>query len=161
AGRPLVVAVNTLDGGGQQAATADFFRLGFGDPASISAEHGRGVAELLEVVRARAPEMSGLPAGGDPIRLAVIGRPNVGKSSLVNAMVGAERVLVDRRPGTTRDAVDTPIVYRERPYVLIDTAGIRRKGKVDEPLEKLAVVMALKSLERCQVAVIVIDASES
>ena len=160
-GRPIVVAANKIEGGrGQEAASADFFGLGFGEPVPISAEHGRGVAELLEVVRARAPETSEADAGGEPLSLAVIGRPNVGKSSLVNVMVGAERVLVDGRPGTTRDAVDTPLTYRGRPYVLVDTAGIRRKGKVEEPLEKLAVVMALRSLERCRVAVIVIDASE-
>jgi GTP-binding protein len=134
---------------------------GFGEPVPISAEHGRGDAELLEVIRAPAPHTSEAEAGGEPLNLAVIGRPNVGKSSLVNVMVGAERVLVDQRPGTTRDAVDTPIVFRGRPYVLVDTAGIRRKGKVEEPLEKLAVVMALRSLERSHVAVIVIDASES
>jgi len=162
AGRPIVVAANKIEGGrGQEAAASDFFELGFGEPAPISAEHGRGVAELLEVIRARAPQTSPVEPGGEPVNLAVIGRPNVGKSSLVNAMVGAERVLVDQRAGTTRDAVDTPIVYRGRPYVLVDTAGIRRKGKVEEPLEKLAVVMALRSLERSHVAVIVIDASES
>jgi GTP-binding protein len=94
------------------------------------------------------------------VSIAIIGRPNVGKSSLVNALLGAERVLVHSAPGTTRDAVDTPFVYRDRPYILVDTAGIRRKGRVSEPLEKLAVVMALKSLERCQVAVLVLDASE-
>jgi GTP-binding protein len=90
----------------------------------------------------------------------VIGRPNVGKSSLVNAMVGTERVLVHETPGTTRDAVDTAFEYAGRPYVLVDTAGIRRKGRVSEPLEKLSVVMALRSLERCQVALVVVDASE-
>jgi GTP-binding protein len=92
--------------------------------------------------------------------VAVVGRPNVGKSSLVNALLGSERLLVHEAPGTTRDAVDTPFSFRGRAYVLIDTAGIRRKGKVTAPLEKLAVVMALRSLERCQVAILLLDASE-
>jgi GTP-binding protein len=94
------------------------------------------------------------------VHLAVIGRPNVGKSSLVNTMLGAERVLVHDAPGTTRDAVDTAFEHGGRPYVLVDTAGIRRKGKVSEALEKLSVVMALRSLERCQVALLVMDATE-
>jgi GTP-binding protein len=111
-------------------------------------------------VRERAPLESAPPAPRGVVHLAVIGRPNVGKSSLVNAMIGAERVLVDAAPGTTRDAVDTTFEYGGRPYVLVDTAGIRRKGKVSEALEKLSVVMALRSLERCQVALLVVDSSE-
>jgi GTP-binding protein len=127
----------------------------------VSSEHGRGVAEMLEIVRARVPAgPTPTPPHGTPVHIAVIGRPNVGKSSLVNAIVGGERVLVDVAPGTTRDAVDTSFVYGGRPYVLVDTAGIRRKGRVTEVLEKLAVVMARKSLERCQVALLVLDASE-
>src|SRR5262245_24032107 len=160
-GRPVVLTANKVETAGQQPALADFYRLGFGEPLAVSAEHGRGVAEMLEVLRERCPSPTATSApGAEPVAIAVIGRPNVGKSSLVNAMVGGERVLVDAQPGTTRDAVDTAIVHGGRPYVLVDTAGIRRKGRVSEALEKLAVVMALKSLERCHVAVLLPDASE-
>jgi GTP-binding protein len=158
--RPVVLVANKMDAGGMESALAELYKLGFGDPAPVSAEHGRGVAEMLEVVRARAPLDSAPPAPRGVVHLAVIGRPNVGKSSLVNAMVGTERVLVHEAPGTTRDAVDTAFEFAGRPYLLVDTAGIRRKGKVSETLEKLAVVMALRSLERCQVALLVLDASE-
>jgi GTPase len=156
---PVLLAVNKVDGAGQETAAADFYRFGFAAVQQISAEHGRGVAELLETARGLAPEPV-VETGKEGTRVAIIGRPNVGKSSLVNAVLGEERVLVHELPGTTRDAVDTPLTFRDRPYLLIDTAGIRRKGRVTEVLEKLAVVMALKSLERCDVAVLVMDASE-
>jgi GTP-binding protein len=157
--RPVLVAVNKIDGAGQESAVADFYRLGFSSVLDLSAEHGRGVAELLEAARGQAPPPV-VDVKTDGTRVAIIGRPNVGKSSLVNAVMGEERVLVHDLPGTTRDTVDTQITFRDRPYLLIDTAGIRRKGRVTEVLEKLAVVMALKSLERCDVAVLVIDASD-
>ena len=157
--RPVLVAVNKIDGAGQESAGADFYRLGFASVVDLSAEHGRGVAELLEAARTLAPSPV-LDVTSDGTRVAIIGRPNVGKSSLVNAVMGEERVLVHELPGTTRDTVDTQITFRDRPYLLIDTAGIRRKGRVTEVLEKLAVVMALKSLERCDVAILVIDASD-
>jgi GTP-binding protein len=160
-GRPVILVANKVDGGGLDALTAELYRLGFGEPWPVSAEHGRGVAELVDAVRERAPApLAPAPLRQPPVHIAIIGRPNAGKSSLVNAILGTERVLVDAAPGTTRDAVDTPLVYRGRAYVLVDTAGIRRKGKVTEALEKLAVVMARKSLERCQVALVVIDAAE-
>jgi len=157
--RPVVVAANKIDGAGQEAALGECYRLGFQRVLPVSAEHGRGVAELLEAVREVAPAPVTTPESGGP-RVAIVGRPNVGKSSLVNAVLGHHRVLVHEAPGTTRDSVDTPLTFRGRPYMLIDTAGIRRKGRVSEPLEKLSVVMALKSLERCQVAVLTLDASE-
>ena len=161
AGRPVIVAANKVDGPAPPGVLAELWRLGFGEPVAVSAEHGRGAAELLETLRARAAAPVAPPTrAAAPVHVAVIGRPNVGKSSLVNAMLGAERVLVHEAPGTTRDAVDTTLVREGRTYVLVDTAGIRRKGRVQEPLEKLAVVMALRSLERCQVALVVLDASE-
>jgi GTP-binding protein len=161
ANRAVVLVANKVESDGQAPALADLYRLGCGDPVPVSAEHGRGVAEMLEVLRERAPAPPTRGAGGRvPVHLAVIGRPNVGKSSLVNALLGTERVLVHDLPGTTRDSVDTPFEYDGKPYVIVDTAGIRRKGRVTEPLEQLAVMMAHKSLERSQVALLVLDASE-
>jgi GTP-binding protein len=160
ANKPVVLVANKVDDRGQEPSLAELYTLGFGDPVGVSAEHGRGVAEMLEALRARTPEPSAPRGGGRPVAMAVIGRPNVGKSSLVNAMTGTDRVLVHDQPGTTRDSVDTAFTYEGRPYVIVDTAGIRRKGRVTEALEKLAVVMALKSLERSEVALLVLDASE-
>jgi len=157
--RPVLLVANKLDGPRQVAQVGELFELGFAEVFPVSAENGRGVAELLEAVR-RGTGGSHADSPPDGLRVAIIGHPNVGKSSLINALLGTDRLLVHAAPGTTRDAVDTPLSFRGRHYVLVDTAGIRRKGRVSAPLEKLAVVMALKSLERCEVAVVLLDATE-
>jgi GTP-binding protein len=158
--KPVLLVANKVDTAGQEAGLADAHRLGMGTVFPVSAEHGRGVARLLEAAVALLP--SAEPDGDEQarVRLAIVGRPNVGKSSLVNAVAGEERVVVHAQPGTTRDAIDTTVTVRGRPYVLVDTAGLRRKGRTVEALDKLAAVMARKSLERADLALVVLDAGE-
>jgi GTP-binding protein len=162
ASKPVFLVANKVEGTLPEAIGGELYRLGMGDPHPVSAEHGRGVAELLEAVRARLPgpseEVAEEPAA---VKLAVVGRPNVGKSSLVNALVGRDRMVVHDQPGTTRDAVDTPVTLRGRPYLLVDTAGLRRKGRTAEGLDKLAAVMARRGIERADLALVVLDATET
>ncbi len=157
--KPVFHAVNKIDGMEREMALYDFFGLGVENLYSISAEHGYGIPDFMdELVRVlpvfEPDEIS------DQIRVAVVGRPNVGKSSLINRLLGEERLLVSDVPGTTRDAIDTLCEVAGTAYVLVDTAGIRRKGKVSQKIEKFSVIKALKSLDRCDVALIVIDAAE-
>ena len=156
-----MVAVNKIDAKAHEAAAAEIYGLGMEPVLLVSAEHGRGVAELIEALAMRLPAP---PSGADeeagPIRIAVVGRPNVGKSSLVNAIAGQDRVVVHSEPGTTRDAVDTLVTVEGRPYVLVDTAGLRRKGRTEGALDKLSAVMARRSLERADLALVVLDAAE-
>ncbi len=158
--KPVVLVANKVDSGAQEAGLADVHQLGMEPVLPVSAEHGRGVAELLETLAALLPAPAAAASETQPVRIAVVGRPNVGKSSLVNAIAGQERVVVHSEPGTTRDAVDTIVTVRDRPYVLVDTAGLRRKGRTVEALDKLAAVMAHRSLERCDLAVVVLDAGD-
>lgn len=157
--RPVVVVANKIDSAGQDALLGEFFALGFPEVLPVSAEHGRGVATLLDAIRDRAghAEAEQEPEG---LRVAIIGRPNVGKSSLVNRLLGEERAVVSETPGTTRDSIDTPVRVGEREYLLIDTAGIRRRGKVDTGVEHLSVHFALKGLSRADVVVLLIDGKE-
>ncbi len=156
--RPVFFAVNKIDGPEQESLMADFYALGLANLYPLSAEHRFGLGDLLDNLVATFERHEEIPR--DEIQLAVVGRPNVGKSSLLNRLVGAERHLVSDIPGTTRDAVDSVIKRDGRHYRLIDTAGIRRKGKVTRKLEKFSILKALRSLDRCDVALIVVDAAE-
>ena len=168
-GKPIIIAANKTDSTKFEAHAGEFYRFGFSDVIPISAEQGDGVAELLDAVAERLPssEADSEGEGEDEetvgpreLRLAIVGRPNVGKSSLLNKLLGAERVIVSPVAGTTRDAVDTLLEHEGNKFRLIDTAGIRRKGKTEEMAEKLSVLMARRSLERADVAVVLIDAVE-
>jgi len=158
-GKQVLFVVNKVDGERQEAAVGEFFGLGVDQLFPVSAEHGRGVGDLMDELLTRLPPAAtGQDTAEQEVRLAVIGRPNVGKSSLVNRLVGSERVVANPTAGTTRDSIDTPFVYNRQRYVLIDTAGIRRKGKVSQRLEKYSVIQALKAMDRAHVVLVVIDA---
>lgn len=160
AGKPLLLVVNKIDGPRQEAGLPEFYRFGLSPLFPISAEHGSGVPALLEAVVELLPQPAAAPVAGAGIRVAVVGRPNVGKSSLINRFLGEERLVISPTPGTTRDAIDTPVVWDGQHYVLIDTAGIRRKSRVWERLERGMVWRAFRALERADVAVLLLDAQE-
>ena len=167
-GKPVLVAANKVDSSSLESESSEFYRFGFNDVVAVSAEQGIGIGELLdEVIGLLSGEKHSADETADSVkaedrelRLAIVGRPNVGKSSLLNRLLGEERVIVSPVAGTTRDAIDTVLETPERRFRLIDTAGIRRKGKTDEMAEKLSVIMARKSLERADVAIVLIDAVE-
>lgn len=159
-GKPVFIAANKCESQKVEDEAAEFYQFGF-ELSPLSAEHGTSVGDLLDkVFDVLSFEVEGEAAEPEEIRLAIIGRPNVGKSSLLNKILGEERVIVSPIAGTTRDAIDTHLVVDDQKYLLIDTAGIRRKGKTTEMAEKMSVVMARKALERADVAVLVIDAAE-
>ena len=160
-GKPVVLAVNKMDQVG--AANPDiyeFYNLGLGDPIAISSVHGHGTGELLDACFEYFPEEGEEPVDDDVIKVAVIGKPNVGKSSLVNRILGEQRVIVSDMAGTTRDAVDSYFENEKGKYILIDTAGMRKKAKVDDRIEKFSVLRATMAIERSDVCLIMIDAQE-
>jgi len=159
-GAPVLLVANKVDDAAQEPAAQEFYALGFGDPLPVSAYHGRGVGDLLDDIVAVLPERPPAPPPAEPIAVAVVGRPNVGKSSLVNAMLGEERVIVDATPGTTRDAIDTYCERGGRSLMLIDTAGLRRRSRVGAAVEWYSVTRTRRAIERADVAVLVIDATE-
>lgn len=155
--KPLLIAANKADNAERRQAALEFYELGMGEPISISSLHGTGTGDLLDAITASfAPEVE--EEEDEAIRVAIVGRPNVGKSSLVNALLGEERAIVSDIPGTTRDAIDTQLDWDGEPVVLIDTAGIRRRGHIDPGVEKYSVLRAVRAIERADVAVLVLDA---
>jgi len=157
--KPVFYAVNKIDGAEQEVKLYDFYSLGIKKLYPISAEHRYGISDFLDDLTDILPKaFSEEP--GDLIRLAVVGKPNVGKSSLINRILGEKRLLVSDTPGTTRDAIDSVCDVNGESYLLIDTAGIRRKARVSKKLEKFSIIKALRSLDRCNVALIVIDAHQ-
>jgi len=159
-GKPVVLAANKAETQKLKESSAEFYQLGLGDPLPISAHHGKGINDLIEaLVKQLPPPGEAVEDSGKP-KLAIVGRPNVGKSLLLNAIVGADRSIVDATAGTTRDATDTVVRYKDKDIVLIDTAGIRKRGKTGTGLEYYGLVRSLRAINRCDVALLVMDASE-
>jgi GTP-binding protein len=158
--RPILLVVNKVDAVSQTALAADFYRLGFDPVYPISAEQGQGIGDLLDAVASAIPDTGESADATGAITVAVVGRPNVGKSSLVNRILGTERVVVSAEPGTTRDAIDTRFSYQGRDYILVDTAGIRAKGRLGRSVERYSVSRALAAVRRADVALILVDGVE-
>ena len=159
-GRPLHLVVNKAEGMDRSVVAAEFYALGCGEPRVISAAHGDGVRELVDLALEALPAASEDVATESGPRVAIVGRPNVGKSTLINALLGEERVIAFDQPGTTRDAIEVPFERGGRRYVLIDTAGLRRKGRVFETIEKFSVIKTLQAVEDANVVVVMVDASQ-
>ncbi len=159
--KPIVLAVNKVDNMRKDNfEVLEFYNLGIGDPIAISAGQALGLGDLLDEVTKHFPEDADYEDDENEIKVAIIGKPNVGKSSLVNKILGEERHIVSNIPGTTRDAVDSPIEIDGQKYVFIDTAGMRRKSKIKEEIERFSIIRAVAAVERCDVAILVIDANE-
>ncbi|GAB4171704.1 MAG: ribosome biogenesis GTPase Der [Rhodocyclaceae bacterium] len=160
-GRRTILVANKAEGMQPEMAAAEFHELGLGEPVVISAAHGEGVAQLVEAALASFPEPGEEPEAEDEhVRVAIVGRPNAGKSTLANALLGEERMIAFDEPGTTRDAIAVDFEREGRRYTLIDTAGLRRKGRVFESVEKFSVIKTLQAIEQCNVAVLLLDASQ-
>lgn len=160
-GKPVILVCNKVDNPGQPPMEVyEFYNLGLGDPVMVSSIHGLGVGDLLDMVIDHFTENDETPDDEEITHIAIVGKPNAGKSSLVNRLLGEERVIVSDIAGTTRDAIDSQLVRNGKKYVLIDTAGMRKRGKIDENVERYSVVRALTSIERADVCVIMIDATE-
>lgn len=160
ASKPIVLVANKADNARYEAEAVEFYELGLGEPLAISAVHSRGTSELLDRVVSLLPTPSSVEAESEAIKVAIAGRPNVGKSMLLNAILGEERAIVDDIPGTTRDAIDTILDFEGKSMVLIDTAGIRRRGRLGVGVEWYSVIRALRAIDRADVVLLVLDATE-
>jgi len=158
--KPVLLVANKADNAKLEAEAVEFYELGLGEPLVISAYHSRGTTDLLDRIIAQLPAPPPVEAGPEGMKIAIIGRPNVGKSMLLNAILGEERTIVDDTPGTTRDAIDTPFDFQGQSVLLIDTAGIRRRGRLGTGVERYSVIRAMRAIERADIALLVVDASE-
>ena len=160
-GKPVLLVCNKSDAPGEPPMELyEFYNLGLGEPYAISSIHGLGVGDLLDDIVSEFPEESSSDDDSDAIKVAIIGKPNAGKSSLVNRILGEERVIVSNIAGTTRDAIDSIHIHNGKKYILIDTAGMRKRGKINEDVERYSVVRALAAVERADVCLIMVDAAE-
>lgn len=161
--KKIYLLVNKVDRESAELVCADFYSLGFGDPIAISAKQGRGIRPLIQETLSDFPDSPSdveVSAEEGSIHIAVVGRPNVGKSTLINRMLGEDRLIVCDYPGTTRDSIEVPIEYRQKKYVLVDTAGVRRSHKVTDTVEKFSVIKTLQAMRRAHVVIIVVDAQD-
>ncbi|MEW8382318.1 MAG: ribosome biogenesis GTPase Der, partial [Candidatus Thiodiazotropha taylori] len=160
-GKPVSVAVNKSEGLDETVAASDFYRLGLGEPIAIAAAHGRGVRTLIDGILSQFPPPEEAGAEEEKgIQIAVVGRPNVGKSTLVNRLLGEERVVAYDQPGTTRDSIYIPITRNDKRYTLIDTAGVRRRARIKEAIEKFSIIKTLQSMQEANVVLLVLDAQQ-
>lgn len=159
-GKEVILAANKIDTAKLPDDYYDFYELGLGEPVAISAANMLGLGDLLDIIVSKFPDTDKVDEDDERTKIAVIGKPNVGKSSLINALIGENRVIVSDIAGTTRDSIDTPFVWKGEEYVLIDTAGIRRKSKVTEDIERYSVIRAIAAIERCDVCILMLDAQE-
>jgi GTP-binding protein len=160
ADKPIILAVNKVDSAKQTNQVADFYRLGMSEPIAISAHHNRGIDDLMDAVLASLPPQPISIAEPGQTKLAIVGRPNVGKSTLLNTLLGDERAIVHETPGTTRDSLDALIRWDNKEILLVDTAGIKRRGRVDAGVDYYSLLRSLQAINRCDVALLIIDASE-
>ena len=158
--KPIILVANKTDNAKFETGAVEFYQLGLGEPLSISAYHNRGIAELLDRIVALLPASPPITAEPEAIKVAIVGRPNVGKSMLLNALLGGERAIVDDTPGTTRDAIDTLLDFNGQSVLLIDTAGIRRRGRLGTGVERYSAIRALRAIDRADIALLVLDATE-